>query len=74
MEYHIKDTTKGPVVWRVRATRFVLHAGADRTEKWLLIAKNPLDGEVKYFLSNAPASMPVESLLTVAFTRLESGA
>lgn len=69
VEYHIKDTTKGPVVWRVRATRFVLHAGADRTEKWLLIAKNPLDGEVKYFLSNAPASMPVESLLTVAFTR-----
>jgi SRSO17 transposase len=69
VEYHIKDTTKGPVVWRVRATRFVLHAGEDRTEKWLLIAQNPLDGEVKYFLSNAPADMPVESLLMVAFTR-----
>lgn len=69
IDYHVKDTTKGPVVWRVRATRFVPHAGKDRTEKWLLIAVNPLDGETKYFLSNAPAETPLESLLAVAFTR-----
>lgn len=67
--YHVKDTTKGAVVWRVRATRFVLHAGTDRSEKWLLIAVEPLTGETKYFVSNAPAEMPIETLLTVAFTR-----
>jgi SRSO17 transposase len=69
IDYHVKDTTKGPVVWRVRATRFVPHAGSDRSEKWLLIAINPLDGEAKYFVSNAPGETQVESLLTVAFTR-----
>jgi len=69
VEYHVKDTTKGPVVWRVRATRFVFHAGTDRSEKWLLIAVDPLTGETKYFASNASADTPVETLLTVAFTR-----
>ena len=69
VEYHIKDTTKGPVVWRVRATRFIQHAGTDRSEKWLLFAVNPLDGETKYFLSDAPADVPIEELLVVAFSR-----
>ena len=69
IQYHVKDTTKGPVVWRVRATRFVPHAGTDRSEKWLIIATNPLDGETKYFVSNAPADAKIELLLTVAFTR-----
>lgn len=68
-DYHVKDTTKGPVVWRARACRFVLHAGQDRSEKWLIIAVNPLDGQEKYFLSNAPRETPIEHLLTVAFTR-----
>ena len=68
-DYHVKDTTKGPVVWRVRTIRFVPHAGTDRTEKWLLIAVNALDGEAKYFISNAPAETQIELLLTVAFTR-----
>jgi SRSO17 transposase len=67
--YHVKDTTKGPIIWRVRATRFVPHAGTDRSEKWLLIAVNPLTGEKKYFLSNAPPETPIATLLTVAFTR-----
>jgi hypothetical protein len=53
----------------VRATRFVLHAGTDRSEKWLLIAVDPLSGETKYFVSNASADTPAETLLTVAFTR-----
>jgi SRSO17 transposase len=69
IDYHVKDTTKGPVVWRVRAIRFIPHAGTDRSEKWLLIAINPLDGEAKYFVSNAPAETQVETLLAVAFTR-----
>lgn len=69
VDYHVKDTTKGPVVWRVRATRFVPHAGNDRSEKWLLTAVNVLNGDTKYFLSNAPEETPISTLLTVAFTR-----
>ena len=68
--YHIKDTEKGPVVWEVRATRFFpWEDGAAGAELWLLIARNVLDGEVKYFLSNAPADTPITALLRVAFSR-----
>lgn len=69
VDYRVKETTKGPSVWRVRATRFVLHAGKNRSEKWLLIAINPLSGETKYFLSNASEDTPIAVLLTVAFSR-----
>lgn len=69
INYHVKETTKGPLVWRVRTTPFVLHAGQDRTEKWLLMAANDLTLERKYFLSNAPAETPTGDLLTVAFSR-----
>jgi hypothetical protein len=67
--YHVKDTAKGPVVWRVRSVRVVLHAGKDRSEKGLLIVVDPITGETKYFLSNAPEHIATETLLTVAFTR-----
>jgi SRSO17 transposase len=68
--YHIKDTDKGPVVWEVRATRFFpWEDGAAGEEIWLIIARNVLDGEVKYFYSNAPADTPVAELLRVAFSR-----
>lgn len=67
--YNVKETTKGPLVWRARATRFVLHAGSDRSEKWLVIAESVLTGERKYFLSNAPAETAVDTLLSVAFRR-----
>ena len=69
VDYHVKDTTKGPLVWRARATRFVLHSGTDRSEKWLIIAENPLEGGVKYFLSNAPEDARLEDILSVAFSR-----
>lgn len=68
--FHIKNTGTGPVVWEVRATRFV-----PREEKrpgkecWLIVARNVLDGQVKYFVSNAPADESVEVLLHVAFSR-----
>lgn len=68
--FHIKDTDKGPVVWEVRATRFFpWQDDAPGDESWLLIARNVLDGEVKYFLSNAPAETSLETLLAVAFSR-----
>ena len=36
---------------------------------WLLVARNVLDGEVKYFYSNAPEDTSAEVLLHVAFSR-----
>jgi SRSO17 transposase len=68
--FHIKNTGNGPVVWEVRATRFVPREDKrPGTECWLFVARNVLDGEVKYFLSNAPADTPLEVLLHVAFSR-----
>jgi SRSO17 transposase len=68
--YHVKDTEKGPVVWKVRATRFFpWEANSAGEEGWLIIARNVLDGEVKYFFSNAPADTPLETLLRIAFSR-----
>lgn len=70
--YHVKDTEKGPVVWETRATRFwPSHKGGCLEECWLLVARNAMSGELKYFLSNASAETPVETLLHVAFTRAE---
>ena len=35
----------------------------------LIVARNVLDGEVKYFFSNAPKDAPLTELLRVAFSR-----
>ena len=36
---------------------------------WLLVGRNVLMGEIKYFLSNAPENNRMESLIYVAFSR-----
>lgn len=70
--YHVKDTEKGPVVWEARATRFwPSHDGGCLEECWLVVARHVTTGELKYFLSNASAETPIETLLHVAFTRAE---
>ncbi len=70
--YHVKDTEKGPVVWEARAVRFQPHEdkGAGE-EQWLLVARNVVTDEIKYFLSNAPRRTRREAMLRVAFTRWE---
>lgn len=57
--------------WKVRAGQVVLVRRGDLSERtyWLIVARNAATGEVKYFLSNAPADTAVETLLRVAFTR-----
>jgi SRSO17 transposase len=70
--YHIKDTEKGPVVWEARAVRFHLNDhGCAHEEEWLLICRNAVSGELKYFVSNAPRGTRRETMLRVAFTRAE---
>ena len=57
--------------WEVRAGQvYLVRRGelSDRTY-WLIVARNLATGEVKYFISNAPADTPLEKLLRVAFTR-----
>jgi len=69
-KYHVKETDKGPVVWEVRAARFFPWEDDLPGEKiWLIVARNVLDGEVKYFFSNAPAEAPLTTLLRIAFSR-----
>jgi SRSO17 transposase len=70
-KFHIKDTTKGPEVWEVKAAPIYLKRdGLPTWPHWLIVARNVLNpGEIKYFLSNAPAGTPLEAMLHVAFQR-----
>lgn len=73
----IKDTTRGPQVWEVKAARVHLIAGDDEpgpsrpTERryWLILARHPSSGQVKYFVSNAPAQVPWPEMLQAGFAR-----
>jgi SRSO17 transposase len=70
--YYVKDGSKGPMVWQAKRLMVYLpdEQGLPTRPYHLLVARNALDHEeVKYFLSNAPESTPVETLLRVAFTR-----
>ena len=70
-KFYIKDTTKGPVVWEAKAARFYLKRdGLPSRGHWLIIARNVENpNDVKYFVSNAPAGVPLEVLLHVGFSR-----
>ena len=72
--FGVKDDSHGPVVWEAREAPFHLRAGGKYvgTPTWahrLIVARNPLTQETKYLVSNAPASIPLATLLRVAFTR-----
>ena len=70
-KFHIKDTTKGPMVWEAKAARFYLKRdGLPSRAHWLIIARNAEHPkEIKYFISNAPDGTPLEVLLHVGFSR-----
>jgi SRSO17 transposase len=72
----IKDTTRGACIWRVKAARVQLPNRADNgptrpTDRryWLLVTVEPRTGEIKYFLSNAPANAKLVEILRAAFAR-----
>jgi SRSO17 transposase len=68
--YQVKETEKGPVVWEVRQTQFLpSRDGVPCDEVRLLVAREVLTGEVKYFLAHAPAEVMTKEILTVAFSR-----
>ena len=74
----IKDATRGPVIWEVKAARVHLvntsnpdNPGSNPTDRkyWLIVAQNPRTGEVKYFVSNAPRKTKILQLMQVGFSR-----
>jgi SRSO17 transposase len=69
--WRIKDTEKGPLVWRVKHVLVYVkdEAGLPEGPYHLLVCYHPITGEIKYFFSNAPAETPVGKLLRVAFGR-----
>ena len=66
--FRIKDTDKGPLLWKARATR-VIPSWDMSQELWAIAARNPLTDETKFFLSNASEATPLGHLLAVAFGR-----
>ncbi len=69
--YRIKDTDKGPQVWEVKfAPCWLPRGGGVVGPYWLVVARNVLDrDQVKFFISNAGAGVPLTIVLHVAFSR-----
>jgi SRSO17 transposase len=68
----VKEGSKGPMVWEARRIPFWIkdENGLPSRPHHLLVTRSALEpDEVKFFLSNAPESTPVELLLLVAFSR-----
>ena len=70
--YLVKEGTKGPAVWE--AKRILVHLrkrdGLPSEARHFIVARNVINTkEVKMFLSNADASVSLEELMTVAFSR-----
>lgn len=70
--YHIKDGTKGPIVWEVKSGLIFMKGSTElpAVPAWLIVGRNALDHEeIKFFVSNAPLETPLETLLCVGFSR-----
>jgi len=67
---HLKDGEKGPLVREVKAARlFMRRHGLPTRAHWLIVTRHLSTGELKFFVSNAPAGAPLEWLLHVAYSR-----
>jgi SRSO17 transposase len=72
--YRIKDTDRGPCVWEVKWSKFwrKTAAGLPSRRHCLIVARNVLTGEVKYFVANCvpgDRGVTLRRLLQVAFRR-----
>lgn len=67
----LERQTLGKQTWEVRAAQVYLLRDRRPTRRtyWLIVARQPATGEVKYIVSNAPARTPLERLLRVCFAR-----
>jgi SRSO17 transposase len=72
VKWRVKDGHKGPMVWEVKHLRFypVTADGLPGEPLHLIVARDVLNpGELKFFVSNAPAGTSVQTMLLVAFSR-----
>ncbi len=73
--YRIKDTTRGPMIWEVKAARVHLVDSSTEPSRptdrqyWLIVARNPETKEYKYLVSNAPRKTKLDEMLQAAFAR-----
>ncbi len=69
--YHVKDGQKGPIIWEAKHVMLFPpdENGLPGDPLHLLVCRNPLDGEIKYFVAHAPPETPTEVILPVAFSR-----
>lgn len=72
--YRIKDTTRGPEVWEAKWAIFWRKQsdGLPSRRQCLIVVRNVLTGEVKYFVSNrvpGERAMTLRCLLRIAFGR-----
>jgi SRSO17 transposase len=66
----IKEGSKGPLVADFAALRVVaVRDGLPGPEAWLVVRRNVLTGELKTYLSNAPADTPFETLVRLSGMR-----
>jgi SRSO17 transposase len=72
-QWRVKDGDKGPMIWEVKHTLIYVQdeQGLPEPQPWhLIVARNVENpGELKYFVSNAPAKTHLGVLLLVAFSR-----
>src|SRR5947209_16227641 len=72
VKWRVKDGHKGPMVWEVKHLRFYPVGGDGLPEGplHLVVAREVLNpGELKFFVSNAPAEASIREMLLVAFSR-----
>ncbi len=73
--FHIKDTTRGPMIWEVKAARVHLVDSSTKPSQptdrlyWLIVARNVDTKEYKYFASNASKKTKLDEMLRAAFAR-----
>lgn len=67
---HLKNGQKGPMVREVKAVRFFMQRdGLPTRDHWLMVARDPHSGQLKFFVSNASPGVPLEWLVHVAYAR-----
>lgn len=70
--WRVREGTKGPDIWSVYRCPLYISSELRRGQAQkviLLICDNPLTGERKWFVSNAPENTATRELLRVAFSR-----
>ena len=75
-KYCIKESDRGPVIWEIKECPIFIRSerqGVPMEKQFrLIVARNVMnedEEEIKYFVSNASAEVPIDNLLLAAFSR-----